>query len=653
MDNTQWLLIILLVLLIAVGIWMLMRKPASGQDRSPAMGQDAANDQSAAGGGAGAGVSSYDAGGEHVAAGETGVAPGPALYDQEADARTEEDLSPAGYDEASDDEVTPDEVWDGADPSEPEGARQDTATGADVPIVEDEPVVSEDHEREALDAPFDQHDEDSAPEADPVEQIDPFGQVDNGDRDQMSYGEPHTEDFASETTYAEAPAEGTLQPVADSPAEPHDLGTASPGTSVHDEMLDLENEQALVGDESDGDEFVHHGAGSENLGPEEGEGDAGEDRDEDLGHPGPSSQPGDDATYAPIADHGAGSENLGPEEGEGDTSQVRDPDQGHPGPASQMDDDDATYGIPVETSSDEHDDVPEDAAAAGFVADDHEPSDEHPAASDPEEFAVEDASDALVVDGADQVAEPVEAEQHGDEEPEAVMVNVDDYSATTEAPEADPVEDDRAAEGHGTDDEPEAEQDHDAEHSDRAESEHHDAVVESKEGDNTDEQHGDEEPEVVMVNVDDYSATTEAHEADTVEGEGTEQDFEDDESTSFEQPEESDADADTASEVAEAPVVEDEPIVVDGKDATWADDDAEESEPSEPAVVASPYGPGSVFPNDDGSVPSGYDIKGNAGSMLFHTPESPSYETSVPEVYFNSEDAARAAGFAHWDRKRR
>ncbi|NLG21442.1 MAG: hypothetical protein GX555_08460, partial [Actinomycetales bacterium] len=49
----------------------------------------------------------------------------------------------------------------------------------------------------------------------------------------------------------------------------------------------------------------------------------------------------------------------------------------------------------------------------------------------------------------------------------------------------------------------------------------------------------------------------------------------------------------------------------------------------------------------------GWSIKGNAGSMLFHTPESPSYEAAKAEVWFETEEAAKAAGFAHWDRKQR
>jgi len=39
--------------------------------------------------------------------------------------------------------------------------------------------------------------------------------------------------------------------------------------------------------------------------------------------------------------------------------------------------------------------------------------------------------------------------------------------------------------------------------------------------------------------------------------------------------------------------------------------------------------------------------------MLFHNTDSPSYEAVRAEVWFESEEAAKAAGFAHWDRKQR
>lgn len=74
----------------------------------------------------------------------------------------------------------------------------------------------------------------------------------------------------------------------------------------------------------------------------------------------------------------------------------------------------------------------------------------------------------------------------------------------------------------------------------------------------------------------------------------------------------------------------------------------------QPAPVAdSPYGPGSALPDEDGRGPGGWQVKGNVGSMLFHTPDSPSYSTSRAEVWFADEQTARAAGFAHWDRRQR
>ncbi|RIK17827.1 MAG: hypothetical protein DCC50_00430 [Acidobacteria bacterium] len=72
-----------------------------------------------------------------------------------------------------------------------------------------------------------------------------------------------------------------------------------------------------------------------------------------------------------------------------------------------------------------------------------------------------------------------------------------------------------------------------------------------------------------------------------------------------------------------------------------------------PVFAEAAYGPGSAEPLEDGTGPAGWQIKGNAGSMLFHTPESPSYEDVRAEVWFESEEAARAAGFAHWDRRQR
>jgi large subunit ribosomal protein L4 len=47
----------------------------------------------------------------------------------------------------------------------------------------------------------------------------------------------------------------------------------------------------------------------------------------------------------------------------------------------------------------------------------------------------------------------------------------------------------------------------------------------------------------------------------------------------------------------------------------------------------------------EGEPPKGFDIKGNEDSMLYHTPDSWMYEQTEAEVWFNSEEAAVAAGF--------
>lgn len=59
-----------------------------------------------------------------------------------------------------------------------------------------------------------------------------------------------------------------------------------------------------------------------------------------------------------------------------------------------------------------------------------------------------------------------------------------------------------------------------------------------------------------------------------------------------------------------------------------------------------PYGADSHAPLEDGSQPEGFPVKGNADSMLYHTPESPFYGRTKAEVWFTTAEAAEAAGFA-------
>ncbi len=74
--------------------------------------------------------------------------------------------------------------------------------------------------------------------------------------------------------------------------------------------------------------------------------------------------------------------------------------------------------------------------------------------------------------------------------------------------------------------------------------------------------------------------------------------------------------------------------------------EVEETEPVaedvEVEAAESTYGEGSYVGENP---PEGYDIKGNADSMKYHTLESPWYGRTIAEVWFNTTEAAEAAGF--------
>ncbi len=55
---------------------------------------------------------------------------------------------------------------------------------------------------------------------------------------------------------------------------------------------------------------------------------------------------------------------------------------------------------------------------------------------------------------------------------------------------------------------------------------------------------------------------------------------------------------------------------------------------------------GSMLPSADGNGPDTHPIKGNADSMLYHTPDSRYYKVTKAEVWFDTEANAEAAGFA-------
>ncbi|MGZ4614348.1 MAG: 50S ribosomal protein L17, sunset domain variant [Actinomycetes bacterium] len=58
-----------------------------------------------------------------------------------------------------------------------------------------------------------------------------------------------------------------------------------------------------------------------------------------------------------------------------------------------------------------------------------------------------------------------------------------------------------------------------------------------------------------------------------------------------------------------------------------------------------PFGEASHAPLEDDSAPDGFPVKDNAGSMKYHTPESPYYDRTVAEVWFKTAQDAEAAGF--------
>lgn len=95
---------------------------------------------------------------------------------------------------------------------------------------------------------------------------------------------------------------------------------------------------------------------------------------------------------------------------------------------------------------------------------------------------------------------------------------------------------------------------------------------------------------------------------------------------------------DEAKEAA-ADVAED----VADKAADVADEVKDAAEGDAAPFAVSPYGAGSYV---GAEPPAGFVIKGNERSMKYHVPGNGGYERTIADVWFDSEDAAVAAGFA-------
>lgn len=85
-----------------------------------------------------------------------------------------------------------------------------------------------------------------------------------------------------------------------------------------------------------------------------------------------------------------------------------------------------------------------------------------------------------------------------------------------------------------------------------------------------------------------------------------------------------------------------ETVEVDDADAADAADEA----PAASGEFEAAEWAGSVKPDADGNGPDTHPIKGNADSMLYHTPDSRYYKVTKAEVWFDSEESAEAAGFS-------
>jgi len=73
--------------------------------------------------------------------------------------------------------------------------------------------------------------------------------------------------------------------------------------------------------------------------------------------------------------------------------------------------------------------------------------------------------------------------------------------------------------------------------------------------------------------------------------------------------------------------------------------DSEVPTPSEQQTTPPTEGAGWIKAGENGSCPDDYPIKGNASSRIYHRPGEPSYEATIPEICFASEEAATALGY--------
>jgi len=76
---------------------------------------------------------------------------------------------------------------------------------------------------------------------------------------------------------------------------------------------------------------------------------------------------------------------------------------------------------------------------------------------------------------------------------------------------------------------------------------------------------------------------------------------------------------------------------------TKASEDEAKADSTEPTAVELPAG--AVAATEDGAAPEGYTVKGNADSGKYHVEGSQWYDQTVAEFWFETAEAAEAAGF--------
>ncbi len=72
-----------------------------------------------------------------------------------------------------------------------------------------------------------------------------------------------------------------------------------------------------------------------------------------------------------------------------------------------------------------------------------------------------------------------------------------------------------------------------------------------------------------------------------------------------------------------------------------------------PVLPYEPYGPGSARATPDGGGPAGWLVKGRSDTRLYYTPDDPTYDPTVAQVWFKDEESAVRACFTPWRKSSR